>query len=335
MKQIFQTLAQALAAGRGAVLCSIVESSGSTPRGAGAKMLVPAQGETAGTVGGGAVEYAAIQTALEIHKTHAARLKDFCLAPNEAADLGMICGGDVRILFQYLDPSRLPLAEAVLSLLEGECDAWLVTALTGDHADLGLYDREHGLRFLETAADVKSLLRRKPVFQAGETALYAEPLCSRGQVYVFGGGHVSQALVPVLARLDFRVTVVEERPQFADPALFPDAGQVLLGDYWNIGRTVALQPWDYAVVLTRGHQGDYALLEQLLRQPLAYVGCIGSRRKVAATAQRLRDAGVPEAAITRLRSPIGLEIGAETPAEIAISIAAQLIQCRAALQAAP
>ncbi len=335
MKHVFEALAQALAAGRGAVLCSIVESSGSTPRGPGAKMLVLDQGKTVGTVGGGAVEHAAIETALEIHHTHTAQLARFCLAPNEAADLGMICGGDVRILFQYAEPSQLPLAEAALALLDEARDAWLVTVLAEGRAESGLYDREKGLRFLKTVADLTPLLRRQPVFQDGEAALYAEPLCRRGQVYVFGGGHVSQALVPVLAHADFRVTVFEERPQFADPALFPDAAQVLLGDYWDMGKTVKLQPWDYAVVLTRGHQGDYALLEQLLRLPLAYVGCIGSRRKAAVTAQRLLEAGVPAEAVARLHSPIGLEIGAETPVEIAVSIAAQLIQCRAARQATP
>lgn len=148
------------------------------------------------------------------------------------------------------------------------------------------------------------------------------------QVYVFGGGHVAQALVPVLAGLDFSVTVLEERPQFAAPGLFPGAVQVILCDFLDLDKSVTITPQDYVVVMTRGHQGDYEILTQILRKRPYYMGCIGSRRKAALTRERLLSDGFSTETVEKLHSPIGLDIAAETPAEIAISIAAELILCR-------
>ena len=150
---------------------------------------------------------------------------------------------------------------------------------------------------------------------------------------ICGGGHVSQALVPALARVDFSVTVLEERTEFLTPELFPDAQALIHADYLRLSDFITMTPDDYAVVMTRGHQGDFEILRQLLQSPAAYVGCIGSRKKVAATQARLREAGIDESRIQSLHSPIGLAIGAETPAEIAVSITAQMIAHRAGVAA--
>jgi xanthine dehydrogenase accessory factor len=140
---------------------------------------------------------------------------------------------------------------------------------------------------------------------------------------------VSQELVPVLARIDFQCVVFEERERFAAPALFPTAIRTVVGSYERIAEKIILGPEDYVVILTRGHLGDRAVLRQALRSEASYVGCIGSRKKVAATRQALMEAGIPPEDFDRVRTPIGLEIKAETPAEIAVSIAAQLILHRA------
>ena len=107
------------------------------------------------------------------------------------------------------------------------------------------------------------------------------------------------------------------------------ADRVILGDYKHIAEKVTLKTQDYVVVMSPGHQSDFALLEQALRYPLRYVGCIGSRHKIARSQEMLRQAGIPEDVIQSVHSPIGLPILAQTPAEIAISIAAEMIQCRA------
>ena len=151
-------------------------------------------------------------------------------------------------------------------------------------------------------------------------------------MYLFGGGHVGQALVPVLAGIDFRVTVLDNRKELANKKTFPLADEVIFADFSNIYERITLAPDDYVIIMTPGHQADYQVLEQVLRRKTRYVGCIGSRHKIARTQQLLREAGISEEAIVGVHSPIGLAIGAETPAEIAISIAAEMIRCRAETQ---
>ena len=150
MKTVFTALTASLSAGRAAVLCSITSSSGSTPRGPGAKMLVLEDGEPTGTIGGGAVEYQAVQLARRLLAEKRSDFASYHLSAGETADTGMICGGDVRVYFQFLEPNRpLPVLRAVAELLEGADAAWLVTAIQPDNSwRMGVFDRQNGLRFL-------------------------------------------------------------------------------------------------------------------------------------------------------------------------------------------
>ena len=133
----------------------------------------------------------------------------------------------------------------------------------------------------------------------------------------------------MLANVGFRVTVLDNREALANQKAFPAAEQVIFADFSDIYSHITLTPDDYVVIMTPGHQADYQVLEQALRSQTRYIGCIGSRHKIARTQQLLREAGISEEKIHSVHSPIGLAIGAETPAEIAISIAAEMIQCRA------
>lgn len=335
MKELFFAAADALRSGRSIVLCSVIASSGSTPRGAGAKMIVFDDGRSLGTIGGGAVEHVSIGVAGEAHAARASRSKGFILAKNDVADLGMICGGNVTVYFQYLaaeDERNLRLVERVGELLAGDEDAWLITAIReNDVSGMGVYTRSGGLEHLEgfTLEQLEPLFQSRVVLRQDEPSCYVEPLTQSGVVYVFGGGHVSQELVPVLAHLGFRAAVFEDRGQFADRALFPGAADCILGDFQDVGKTIAIRPEDYVVIMTRGHQADYEVLEQALRTRATYVGVIGSRHKMALTRKRLLEAGIPEDQLVRIHNPIGIAIKAETPAEIAISVAGELILHRA------
>ena len=182
-----------------------------------------------------------------------------------------------------------------------------------------------GLVEYEAQQEARRVLETK-TFTQQSYRLTNEGAADLGMV---GGGHVSQALAPVLDRIDFAVTVVEERPEFLSPDLFPTARALVRADFFRLSDALTLTADDYAIVMTRGHQADLEILLQILRSPARYVGCIGSRKKVAYTQAKLREAGIDEARIQSLHSPIGLAIGAETPAEIAVSIAAQLIAHRA------
>lgn len=335
MKKLFSAMRDAVSRGEDAALCTIVASSGSTPRGSGAKMAVFADGTTCGTIGGGAVEHESIALAKEALARRCAFTRGFRLAPSQAADIGMICGGQVIVAFQFFaggDAAALTLLSHIATLFDTQQDAWLVTKLSGGvAADMGVYARDTGLLFAKEIpeAEILPLLAPRAVRGQGEPCYYVEPLTRAGIVYVFGGGHVSQELVPLLAHVGFSVAVYEDRERFADPARFPGAVRTILAPFPEAAERVAVTRDDYIVIMTRGHQADFEVLAQMLRTPATYVGVIGSRHKIAATNARLLAAGIRETELARIHTPIGLPIGAETPAEIAVSIAAELIAHRA------
>ncbi|MCR5323728.1 MAG: XdhC/CoxI family protein [Lachnospiraceae bacterium] len=151
----------------------------------------------------------------------------------------------------------------------------------------------------------------------------------RRKVYIFGGGHVAQALVPVLEKIEFAPIVYEERSEFAQKELFPDADRVICEGFSNIGESVSLVPEDYVAIMTRGHEDDYEVLKEVLSTNVEYIGLMGSRSKKKMLFEKLENDGFSDKDIERIHTPIGLDIGSETPEEIAISIAAELISIRA------
>ena len=146
-----------------------------------------------------------------------------------------------------------------------------------------------------------------------------------------GGGHVSLELAHIAARLEFDLTVIDDRAEFANVARFPMAAQVICAPFLEALEALGSQTDDYYAILTRGHAFDRECLEHVLRGKYAYVGMIGSRTKVAAVRQALEEAGFSREILDGVDAPIGLPIGGQTPAEIAVSIAARLVQVRAAL----
>lgn len=322
MRDLCQKLIDAVTKGERVVMCTVVASSGSSPRGAGARMLVYADGTTVGTVGGGEVEYLAAKEAVEVLKSGRTYLRSFDLAPEQVASIGMICGGRVTIHYQIVSSDDLPVLNEMKAALGRDENSWIFLRICG-----GVVDEFRIVRQAEAEGDERFASRA--VLQKGEPMLYTEPLVRAGRTYIFGGGHVGKALVPVLSKLGFRVTVFDQRKNIAVPEQFPMAEQVICGDYHDIYAKVKLTANDFVIIMTPGHQSDYVLLEQVLRSKTRYVGCIGSRHKVAKTQALLREAGISEERIAAVHSPIGLPISAETPDEIAISIAAEMIRCRA------
>lgn len=152
-----------------------------------------------------------------------------------------------------------------------------------------------------------------------------ENLYGKPHAVLCGGGHVSLALAKVLELMDFRITVVDDRAEFANRERFPRAA-VYCQDFASCLEEKEFGPNTYYIIVTRGHQADYTCLKRILRKPSAYVGMIGSGRKVALAFQRLRADGFSEEEMKRVHAPVGLSIGAQTPAEIAVSIAAEIIQ---------
>lgn len=333
MKQeLLQAIIQTLEEQKALVIVCVLASSGSTPRGSGATMLVFEDGHTEGTIGGGAVEHAAQLHAKELLQSRSSDTVGYCLNKNDVADLGMICGGDVTVYFQYLQgQEQLPLFRYLKEAYDQNRRSWLIRRIENRSVtSMGIYDRE-GLHFGDGISQdvLQKAIRPNAVYLNGEPSYYIEPVAETGFVYVFGGGHVSQELVPMLAHVHFPVIVFEDREAFADPALFPGAYDVILGDFQQIEASITLSEEDYVVIMTRGHQADFEVLAQCLKHSLSYIGCIGSRSKIAATKQRLIGLGYPEDCYDRVHSPIGIDIKGETPEEIAVSITAELILHRA------
>ena len=332
MQQFFETLAGDLAADRPAVLTTIVESRGSAPRSAGAKMAILQDGTCLGTIGGGIMEHLVQQRAKQALQAGETLEQTFSLAPNQAGSIGMICGGIVRVLFQYCTPSEAPFFQAIANALRNDADIWQALR----------FSPEAGWRAALYGSD-KQRIAGQEIDLAGQCLdaefnlisdaaggfLFTEPLIQSGLVYIFGGGHISQELVPVLSHVGFRPVIFEDRPEFAQKDLFPGVAQVLLGDFMHFDQLISVRKQDYIAIMTRGHMADQQVLEQALRTPARYIGLIGSRSKMASTQEKLRAAGFKDADIARIHNPIGLPIYAETPAEIAISIAAELIAHRA------
>lgn len=314
------------------VLVTTIASSGSSPRGAGSRMLVLSDGTSLGTVGGGNVEYVSTQQAKEVLSLKKSYSKGYKLQKNEVADLGMICGGDVVIYFQYIsweNKDFYDLCTRIISGWDKNESSWLIMDITDETAwSAGYYSLEDGLWGLNME-DPSPLLQPRAVQVTLEGhRYYSEPLVRQGTVYVFGGGHVAQELVPVLAHLDFRCVVFDDRKDFSNPQRFPDALECITGDFSKISDYVTIQPQDYLCIMSRGHQFDYIIQQQALLTEAHYIGVMGSRQKMEVMRQRLLADGYSNKQIDRITTPIGLAILAETPAEIAISIAGELVHLR-------
>lgn len=327
MRTMFKTMRDYLSRSESLVLVTVIASSGATPRGAGARMLIGKDGRICGTIGGGAVEYRAIQIAGTVLEEHASIRRDFQLHKDDIQNLGMICGGAVDVFFHYLpagDSTAMALAETAECYFSAGRDLWFVTDVCSG-SSMGLYTAEEGFYGMEAPADLP--LTRHPE-RIGD--LFVEQINSRSRVYVFGGGHVAQELVPVLTHVGFRCVVVEDREEFAKKELFPTAEEIILCNMYHIGDYMAITEEDYVCVMTRGHAHDTVIQAQILKCHPCYCGVIGSIHKAAGVRKILKEEhGLTEAELDLVTTPIGLGIKGETPAEIAISICAQMILHRA------
>ena len=327
MRNMLKTMKSRLESGEALVLVTVIASSGATPRGAGARMLIGREGRICGTIGGGAVEYRSEQIAAKVLETRTSLGHDFTLTKDDVQNLGMICGGACDVFFHYLpagDDHTIALcAEAEEQFRKGS-DLWLLTDVS-ETGKMGLY--AEALGFWGICVPENLTLSRHPE-RTG--SIFAEQINSSGRVYVFGGGHVAQELVPVLSHVGFRCVVMDDREEFAKTELFPGAEEVICGNLQNISDYMTIKNDDYVCVMTRGHAYDTVVQAQVLKCRPTYCGVIGSAFKAAGVRKTLKEEyGLLDEELDLVTTPIGLNIKGETPAEIAISIAAQMILHRA------
>jgi xanthine dehydrogenase accessory factor len=250
---ILQELAGAEANAEPVALCTLIKSSGSTPRHEGSKMLVYPDGRIQGTIGGGEVESRVIHEALT----------------------ALVDGKSRRLSYNMVDPQK------------------------GDPGVCG-----------------------------GQVEVFVEPVLPRPEFVIIGAGHVGKKLAHLAHWLGFRVAISDDRPEFCTKEANPDADRFYVGPIAELPKHLKITPQTYLVLTTRGMVVDVAGLPVLLDYEAAYLGIIGSRRRWSMTRKALMDAGIPEAKLARIHSPVGLELNAETPEEIAVSIMAEIIMLR-------
>jgi len=294
MQRILDEITHRLAAGQRLALCTVVESRGSTPQGAGAKMLVTAEGQIIGTLGGGCVEAEVRLRAMELLAGGESKLLEFRLDHDYGWDDGLICGGVMGIYVQVLNERWREHFERLSAAMRA-----------GEQAEFVVeYASEQG--------------RRR----------YAEVLGPPPTLLIAGAGHVGQALASLAATLDFRVAVIDDRADFTSAERFPNASQRIVGEIEQELRRYPIDASTYVVIVTRGHRHDGRALQAVIESPARYLGLIGSKAKIKLIFDDLMASGVDRAALLRVHAPIGLDIGAVSVAEIAVSIGAELIAIR-------
>ncbi len=341
MNDIFRSVIDVLRKGEDAVFCGIVESSGSAPRTSGARMLVLSDGSIFGSVGGGPVEGACQAKAkklLQGIETH--NFLSFDLSSVKAADAGMVCGGAVRVLLQRVSAQHLPFFEKIERLRHEKLRPVLLTVMPPEQTPvLAVWTPRDGLTGAGLSDNLTAELARKAVktrqsFSLEEDGVhvFAEPVIAPTVLHLVGAGHVALATAKVAAFTGFEVVVMDDRSEFASVERYPEAREVRVLENFDgcLGR---LGPDDYVVIVTRGHLHDRDVLAQALGTSAGYIGMIGSRSKRDAVYRSLLESGFTEQDLARVRCPIGLPIGADTPEEIAVSIVGELIGERAGLSA--
>lgn len=337
-------------AGRPFAVATVVRTHGSTPQVVGARMVVTPgddRGRAAGTLGGGCVEADAILAAREIMERGGHSLRAYELTEDLAWNTGLVCGGTMWILAERADEaltfgdrdglSRLESAAAggtpvvVVTLLGRigkeirRAGRMLVDVQGGCLGSLG--SAELDARAAEEALGQLPHGTARLVPLDGTHDLLLEPVTGRPRLVIAGGGHVALAIARQALLLEFDVDVLEDRPEFADPARFGGA-RVLAGD---VPATLAsIEPgWNtFVVVATRGHKLDADCVLAAVGTGARYIGLLGSRRKTILIAEMLREHGIDESRIASVRSPVGLDLGGRTPAEIALSVMAEITQER-------
>ena len=318
MRDVLDTLERWVADGLRVATATVIRTERSAPREPGAVLAVSERGEVAGSVTGGCVEPAVYEEAREVLAGGAPRLRAYGIADEEAFEVGLPCGGTVHIFVDALDPE---LVAPIAADVRAEKPIALAITLTGPEA---------GAKRLVRPGDedeASALLARgeKGVVYAEGEQVFVSSFAPRPRMYVFGAIDHAAAVARIGRFLGYRVTVCDARARFVTPERIPDVDELVVE--WP-DRFLARAPVDERtaiVVLTHDHKFDVPLLKVALGTPAAYIGAMGSRRTTEERAALLREQGVSEDELVRIHAPIGLDLGARTPQEVAVAVAAELI----------
>lgn len=356
-KEVYQGLGKVFSQKLEAALITVTSVLGSTPRKPGAKMLVFADGTTVGTIGGGCGEAEGRREALNVITSYSSKIYHLNMTADMAQEEGMVCGGFMELFIDYLgfqNPmEQTNLYQEYLSAIKENTCPTMVTVIDAPEEQLvgkklfikntGDVFGNHGLEGLGEIAQKSSKLEVKrcrpeiisldsefePYVSTVKKAAYRlliEPPTTVVQLLILGAGHIAVPLATMAKIIGYEVSVVDDRPSFANSARFPTADTIICDDFERAIDSISINPQTFVVIITRGHRYDKVCLSKVIYKPASYIGMIGSSKRVKAVLAELEEEGVPSALLKKLYSPIGLKIGAETPEEIAVCILGELIK---------
>jgi xanthine dehydrogenase accessory factor len=360
VKELFQEIIHELESGETVALATIVKRKGSVPREVGAKMLVHRGGKISGTVGGGCGEAEVWRSALNVIDTKRPSIVQVDLTEEIAMESQGVCGGIFDVFVQPWHNNLLPgqptmqdFASTIKASLEGEQAVVLATIIAASGAwrpcigqqmlvlengetlgTLMLPDALEGLTLQLIESAQKAISTGKPHIEnvPGSANTWAEiliePFVPNPVLLIAGAGHIAAPLAALANLMNFSVSVTDDRASFASRERFPTAKQLLVGDIESILKNYPITPRTHIVLVTRAHAHDVQGLRAIIDSPAAYIGMIGSQRRVWAVFKLLHEEGVPAEKLARVRAPIGLDLGGSTPEEIALCIMAEITMLR-------
>ncbi len=342
-KNIYQSACDLISSGQKIILARTIRRSGSTPRDVGSMCIITQKGDLIGTVGGGLLEHQVQTRAKSLFKEEKSSIYPFRLTGQDLAGAGMICGGEVDL---YLDPlfpenkETLSLFQTIGSEMKANRAVRLVTriedGLPALETGTRMLIKEHGtimghLEGLDLTKLPQTWNTPFDLMDSGikDISFFVENIRLNPRIFLFGAGHVS-VFVAQLARLvGFNITVIDDRPEFANAERFPDADELIVSDFSRVFEKLKISKNSYILIITRGHIHDKTVLQHALSTEAGYIGMIGSTRKRNLIYEDLMKQGIPKQRLESVFSPVGLDINAETPEEISVSIVAELIKFRA------
>jgi xanthine dehydrogenase accessory factor len=348
MRELNETLAAWQAEGQDIGRAVVVRTFGSAPRPEGAVMLVAADGRLAGSVSGGCVEGAAFEEVERARSTGRSRVVRYGISDEQAWDVGLACGGTIDVLMQPFVPA------AIINAAAGRDGVAVITPLPidspgpafGPHPpgdgsppeapltvseagglDGSLGDATADAALVEAAREALDAGTSRTI-EIGQRGYFVEAFPSPSRLVVVGAVQVAMPLVRIARELGYATIVIDGRATFATRARFPDADQLVVGWPDEVAEDIGLGPSDAVAVLTHDVKFDEPAIVAALERGCRYVGAVGSRKTQADRRQRLLDAGVAPDALSRLRGPIGLDLGGRAPAETALAIMAEIVAAR-------
>lgn len=347
MKEIFEKIPKLIESKERSAFCTVVDTSGSTPQKPGSKLLILPDFRSLGTLGGGCVEAEVRKTAAGLMQSGKPKLMSFQLNQTYGWDDGLICGGTMRIFIDLpLEVTDALIYNRIQELIDSKIAVVVATVVEADENSptkpglklmLAMNGEKIGslgdsdLELEVTNAMMKGLEDGENNFYTsanGLVQLFIDSILPPQTLVIAGAGYIGNALCHLGKLLDFEVMVIDDRADLANKQMLPDATQIIVKDIATALSEFPITPSTYVVVVTRGHRHDEESLHAAINSSAAYIGMIGSKRKVKLIFDDLVELGVSEEKIKRVYAPIGLDIGSKTVQEIAISIAAQLVQVR-------